>query len=57
MNRAIDQFDWVDLFLDENINEQVTLFNQTILNIFHNFISNKIILYDDRDPSWMNERI
>ena len=57
INRAIDQFDWVDLFLDEHINEQVNLFNQTILNIFHNFISNKIILCDDRDPSWMNERI
>ena len=27
INRAIDQFDWVNLFLDENINEQVTLFN------------------------------
>ena len=57
INRAIYQFDWADLFLDENINEQVNLFNQTILNIFHNFISNKIILCDDRDPSWMNERI
>ena len=44
-------------FLDKNINEQVILFNRTILNIFHNFIPNKIILCDDRDPSWMNEKI
>ena len=57
INRAIDQFDWVNLFLDKNINEQVILFNRTILNIFHNFIPNKIILCDDRDPPWMNERI
>ena len=56
-NRAIDQFDWVNLFLGNNINEQVILFNRTILNIFHNFIPNKIILCDDRDPPWMNERI
>ena len=35
INRAIDQFDWVNLFLDKNINEQVILFNRTILNIFH----------------------
>ena len=54
--RAIDQFDWVNLFLDKNINEQVILFNRTILNIFHNFIPN-IILCDDRDPPWMNEKI
>ena len=57
INRAIDQFDWINLFLDKNINEQVILFNRTILNIFHNFISNKIILCDDRDPPWMNEKI
>ena len=57
INRAIDQFDWVNLFLDKNINEQVILFNRTILNIFHNFIPNKIILCDDRDPPWMNENI
>ena len=55
--RAIDQFDWVNLFLDKNINEQVILFHRTILNIFHNFILNKIILCDARDPPWMNERI
>ena len=57
INRAIDQFDWINLFLDKNINEQVILFNRTILNIFHNFIPNKIILCDDRDPPWMNEKI
>ena len=56
-NRAIDQFDWVKLFLDKNIKEQVILFKRTILIIFHNFIPNKIILRDDRDPTWMNERI
>ena len=57
INRTIGQFDWVNLFLDTNINEQAILFIRTILNIFHNFIPNKIILYDVRDPSWMNDRI
>ena len=33
------------------------LFNRTILNLFHNFIPNKIILGDNRDPPWMNEKI
>ena len=57
INCEIDQFDWVNLFLDKNINEQVSLFSQTILNIFHNFIPSKIILGDGRDPPWMNDRI
>ena len=56
-DRAIDQFDWVNLFLDKNINEQVILFNRTILNSFHNFIPDKTILCDDRDLPWMNDRI
>ena len=50
INPTIDQFDLVNLFLDKNINKKVILFNRTILNIFHNFIPNKIILCDDRDP-------
>ena len=53
----MDQFDWVNLLLDKVINEQVILFNRTRLNIFHNFIPNKITLCDDRDLPWMNERI
>ena len=54
INRAID---WINLFLDKHINEQVILFNRTILNIFHSFIPNKIILCDNRAPLWMNEKI
>ena len=50
INRVIDQFDLSNLFLDKNINEQVILINRTILNIFHNFIPNKIILREDWDP-------
>ena len=38
------------------MHEQVKLFNKTLLNIFHNFISNKFILCDDKDP-WMNYEI
>ena len=35
----------------------VEIFNQTIPNIFHNFIPSKTILYDDRDPLWVNKKI
>ena len=36
---------------------KLILFNRTILNLFHNFIPNKIILGVNRDPPWMNEKI
>ena len=39
------------------MHEQVELFNKTLLNFFHNFIPNKIILCDDKDPPWMNDEV
>ena len=35
----------------------VIWFNRAILNIFHNFIPNRIILCDDRDSPWLNNMI
>ena len=31
--------------------------NETILNVFWNYIPNKYITIDDKDPVWMNETI
>ena len=39
------------------MHEQVELFSKTLINIFHNFIPNKTILCDDKDPAWMNDEI
>ena len=38
-------------------NDQVSVFNSTILNIVSNFIPNETITRDDRDPPWMNSFI
>ena len=57
VNNVIDKFNWVNLFLDKNINKQIILFNRTISNIFHNFIPNKIFFCDKRDPPWLNDWI
>ena len=57
INRAIDIFDWGNLFKDKNIHEQVHFFDKTILNIFRNYIPNKTILCNNKDPSWFNTEI
>ena len=35
----------------------VSIFNQTIINILSNFIPHETVLFDDRDPPWMNKEI
>ena len=57
INRSIESFDWSKLLSDKNVHEQVELFNKTLLNIFHKFIPNKIIVCDDRNRLWMNDEI
>ena len=54
INHSIERFDQSKMFLGKNVHEQVKviLFNKTVLNTFHNFISKKIIVLDkNRSPS------
>ena len=47
---------WNFLFSNKSAYEQVTIFNQTLMNIFSNYIPNKLTV-DDKDPPWINESI
>ena len=57
IKRAIDIFDWESALNYIDANDQVSVFNSTILNIVTNFILNENITCDDRDPPWMNSFI
>ena len=57
INNAIDGFDWEKAFSNVNVHAQVKLFNKTLSNIFMNFVLNKLITADDRDPPWVTEKI
>ena len=50
IKRAINNFNWEKAFSNTNINEKVSLFNKTILNILNNYISHETIIWDDKDP-------
>ena len=56
-NHSIEFFYWSYLFSGKNGHEQVEFFINMLLNIFHYFIRNKIVLCDDKDPPWMNDEI
>ena len=43
------------MFNNKSVHKQVSIFNETLMNIFSNFTPNKLVTFDDSDPSWMNE--
>ena len=52
---SIELVNWETLFHNKTVHKQVSIFNETLMNIFSNFIPNKYITFDDRDPPWMND--
>ena len=57
IRQAIHGFNWKRALSNLNVDEQVTVFNETILNIMKNFIPHETIVCDDKDPPWFNKRI
>ena len=57
IGKALDSVNWARLFDKEDLNSQVVTLNENILNAFRNYVPNKYITIDDKDPAWMNEII
>ena len=52
-----DSVNWERLFGQHDINQQVKTLNEVLLNIFRNYVSNKYIIIDHKDPLWMNDTV
>ena len=57
IRKVLDSVNWERLFDKKDLNSQVVTLNEIILNVFRNYVSNKDIAIDDKDPVWMNEII
>ena len=57
ITKAIEMFNWEKLFQNKNIHDQHKLFNETVVNIDSNYIPNKFITCNDKDPPWLNDHI
>ena len=57
IQRAISVFNWDMAFQNKDINEKIKILNETLLNIFKNFIPNKISKSDYKKLVWMNIEI
>ena len=55
--KALDSVNWEMVSNKKNLNSQVVTLNETILNVFRNYVPNKYITIDDKDPARMNEII
>ena len=55
IKRAFELVNQNSLFSCINVHEQVVIFNQTLMNIFSNYIPNTLITTNDKDCPWMNE--
>ena len=50
-------FNWEKLFQNKNIHDQLKLLKKTIVNIVSNYIPNKFIIWNDKDPPLLNDHI
>ena len=55
IRKAIKMVDWRFMLLNKNVHKQVSISNNKLVNSFTNYIPNKYITIDFRDPPWMNE--
>ena len=55
IKRPIKLVNWNSLFSRKNV--KIVIFNQTLINIFSNYIPNKSVTIDDKDLPWMNDYI
>ena len=57
IRKALDLANWERLLDQKDNNTQLAAFNETILNVFRNYVPNKYITADDKNPVWINETI
>ena len=57
IQKVIQTFDWVKAFGNLSNDEKVDVLNETLMNIFQNYISNKKVKCNYFHPPWMNNKI
>ena len=58
IKRSTDILDWEVALNNLDANDQLSVFNSTVMNIVINFIANESLSYDDDlQPPWMNSFI
>ena len=57
IKKSLNSIDWDFVFSNKNVHQQAQYLNKVLMNVFTNYIPNKLITIDDKDPPWMNDEI
>ena len=57
IHQSVSGIDWDFMFQGKPVNQKVNILNECLLNVFHNFIPNKQIKFNCKDPPWMTETV
>ena len=57
VQKALNMIDCNKFFSNANVEKQVNILNDTLFNIFSNFVRSMAITINDGDPPWINEWI
>ena len=55
IKKSIESVNWELIFSDKSVDKQVSIFSETLVNIFSNFTPDKLVTFDDRNCPWMND--
>ena len=57
IRRSLLKVDWITAMSNLHVNDQVKFLTSCILNVFDNFVPSKTVIFKDKDPPWMNNKI
>ena len=55
LKKSIESVNWELIFSNKSVDKQVSIFSETLVNIFSNFTPDKLVTFDDRDRPWIND--
>ena len=56
IKQALYQVNWSTILSNKDVHQQVNILNSIILNVFTNYVSNKVITIHDKDSPWMTDK-
>ena len=57
IRKSISSLGWSHLISDNYIDIQASIFEKCVLNVFKSFVPNNYVVFDDKEPVWMDQSI